>query len=178
MRAQTLNDAAPPAATTSRPAAAARDAIPDFLRMPAADPDAEKLDAETEAILAETGKFGEDPDAHVKPDPRRNLHVPVALLAAGLILTFIDLKVGGAFGAVVAALAAGVTLVISTVLFLAGGLLAARFGGVCLGELGPALLKLAAVGVFPVAVADLITKLLGGDMAVAILGNGVGVDTC
>ena len=152
--------------------------VPNFLRMSSADPEADKLDAETEAILAETGKFGEDPDAHVKPDPRRNLHVPIALLAAGLILTFIDLNVGGAFGAVVATLATGITLVISTVLFLAGGLLAARFGGVCLGELGPALLKLAAVGVFPAALADLVTKLLGGDMAVAIIGNGIGVVTC
>ena len=146
--------------------------------MPMADPNADKLDAETEAALAETGKFGEDPDAHKKPDPRRDLHVPVGLLAAGLVLTFIDLNFGGAFGAVVATMATGIKLVVSTALVLAGGLLAARFGGVYLGELGPALLKLAAVGVFPAALADLVTKLLGGDMAVAILGNAVGVVTC
>ena len=50
--------------------------------------------------------------------------------------------------------------------------------GITLGPLGPALLKLAGVSVFPAAVADLVTTMLGGDMAVACLGNGVGILTC
>jgi hypothetical protein len=164
----------PPTATPATDAAR----VPDFLRMPTPNPNEDQLDAETEAALAETGKYGEDADARAKPDPRRDLHVPVALLAAGLVLTFIDLNFGGALGAVVATLATGIKLVVSTILFLIGGLLAARFGGVYLGELGPAMLKLGAVGVFPAALADLVTKLLGGDMAVAMIGNGVGVVTC
>jgi hypothetical protein len=146
--------------------------------MPSADPASEQLDSETEAVLAETGKFGEDPQAHQKPDPRRDLHVPVALLAAGVVLTFIGLHSGGASGAVMAAVATIVALVISTVLYVGGGLLAAHFGGIYLGTLGPALLKFAAVSIFPASLADLITNLLGGDMAVACLGNGVGIVTC
>jgi hypothetical protein len=152
--------------------------IPAFLRMPGADPTADQLDAETEAELAATARYGEDPDARIRPDPPRDLYVPLALLAVGIILTFIGFNIGGAIGFVIAAFATVVKLIVSLVLFVIGALLAARFASVCLGELGPALLKLAAVSIFPAALADLVTELLGGDMAVAMIGNTVGIVTC
>jgi hypothetical protein len=169
----------PPAPTsTSSPTQIKADPFPSFLRVPNHDPADDQLDAETEAALAETGRYGEDPEAHRKPDPRRDLQVPVALLVAGAVMTFISINSGSGSGAIMAAVATIITLVISTILFLGGGLLAAHFGGIYLGTLGPALLKFAAVSIFPASLADLITSLLGGDMAVACIGNGVGIVTC
>ena len=180
---------APPPPPTSRVQAAPVGAssgdgspnIPAFLRMSEADPESEKLDADTEAELAATGKFGEDPDAHRKPNPTRDLHVPLGLLFAGVVLTFIQVYAGsggGALGSAIAAVATFVKLLVSSTIFLIGGLIAARMGGIVLGTLGPALLKIAAVSIFPAALADTITALLGGDIAVACLGGGVGIVAC
>jgi hypothetical protein len=153
--------------------------MPAFLRMPAADPTADRLDDQTEAELAATGKYGEDPEAQVKPDPARDLHVPLGLLLAGVVLTFISFNTGGgALGSAIAAIATIIKIGVSSVIFLIGTLIAARMAGINLGALGPAMLKLGGISVFPAALADLITTLLGGDMAVAMLGNGVGIVTC
>jgi hypothetical protein len=162
------------------PAAEAESAnVPAFLRMPAADPTVDQLDAQTEVELAATGQYGEDPSARFKPDPVRDLHAPMALLVAGIVVTFICFNTGGsAIGSVVAGIATMFKVGISAIIFLIGGLIAARMSGITLGPLGPALLKLAGVSVFPAAVADLVTTMLGGDMAVACLGNGVGILTC
>ena len=144
-----------------------------FLRAPSgfASPD-DVLPSEVEAELAATAKYGEED--FTRPDPRRDLHVPVALLAMGFLITVIDFGYGMRVhpGAAVAAgiLVAGVKLVFGMILMLGAALLAARFAGINFGPIGPALLKLAGLCLAPSALGDLTTQLLGGDMAVAQIG--------
>jgi hypothetical protein len=140
------------------------------------------LDAQTEAELAETGEYAE-PDPS-KPDPRRNYHVPLALLGAGIVLTFIDLSIGGggggggAGGVVLAAIGTIIKLVFWSVVYTAGALLAVWATKINLGPLWPGMLKLAAVSVGPSALGDLVTTALGGDMAVGVIGGTIGLVTC
>jgi len=143
--------------------------ITSFMRAPAAD---EALDPEIEAELAATGRYGEgDPTT---PDPKRDFQVPVALIVLGFLFTGADFAytMHAHPGVAMAAgmFAAGVKLVLGMVLMLAGALAAAKFGGINFGPLGPALLKLAGICLAPSAAGDLVTTLLGGDMAVAQLG--------
>ena len=145
--------------------------LPAFLRMPpapAAGHDA--LSADVEAELAAVGKYGEED--LTRPDPRRDLHVPVALLVIGFVITIIDFGYSMHPGVAVAAgvLITGIKLFFGMILMLGAALLAARFAGVNFGPIGPALLKLAGLCLAPSALGDLTTTLLGGDMAVAQIG--------
>lgn len=156
------------------PAADASDKVPSFLRMPAAPAGGDDaLPADVEAELAAVAKYGEeDPN---KPDPRRDKHVPLALIAIGFLITVADFAYamhshpGAALAAGV--LVTGFKLVFGMILMLGAALVAARFAGVNFGPLGPALLKLAGLCLAPSALGDLTTSLLGGDMAVAQIGR-------
>ena len=145
--------------------------IPAFLRMAHAGGD-DTLPPEVEAELAATGKYGEEDLTQL--DPRRDTHVPVALLVIGFALTLVDFRffMSAHPGAAVATaiLYVGFKLTVGMILMLGGALLAARFSGVNFGPLGPALLKLAGLCVGPSAVGDLVTSMLGGDGAVAQIG--------
>jgi hypothetical protein len=143
--------------------------VPAFLRMSLAGGD-DSLPADVEAELAATGKYGEED--LTKPDDRRDLHVPAALLVVGFILTLVDFAASkdGVFPVVAGVLFVSAKLLIGMILMLGGALLAARFSGVDFGPLGPALLKLAGLCLAPSAAGDLLTTLLGGDMAVAYIG--------
>ena len=162
--------AAPPAAA---PPGEPSSQVPGFLGTPG--PNAagdESLSPEIEAELAATAQYGEED--HNKPDPRRDRHVPVALLVVGFVLTVADAVFAAHTHAAAAVaggvLVAGAKLVIGTLLMLGGALAAARFAGINFGPAGPAILKLAALCLAPSALGDLTTTLLGGDMAVAQIG--------
>jgi hypothetical protein len=156
------------------PAGDAGAQVPAFLRMPggAPPPPSDALSPEVEAEMAALGAYGDkDP---FEPDPKRDTYVPIALLAVGFVLTVINFAwsmdahsgaavAGGVIGAVV-------KLVVGMVLMLVGALLAAKFAGIDFGPVGPAILKLAGLCLAPSAMGDLVTTLLGGDMAVAQVG--------
>jgi hypothetical protein len=55
-------------------------------------------------------------------------------------------------------------------MMLMAALVAAKFAGINFGPVGPAILKLAGLCLAPSALGDLVTTLLGGDMAVAVIG--------
>ena len=137
--------------------------------------DDDELPPEVEAELAATGRYGEED--LTQADPRRDLYVPVALLVAGFLLTIVDFAVASKTSAAVAAAAGvvvvGLKLVVGMVMTFAAALLAARFAGINFGPIGPALLKLAGLCLAPSALGDLVTTLLGGDMAVAQIGWAV-----
>src|SRR5688572_9999513 len=140
-----------------------------FLRMSSADA-GEELSPDVEAEMAALGRYAEDEPNTA--DPRRDLHVPVALLAIGFAIAVVDFGYTMRPGAAVAAavLVTGFKLLFGMVMMLAAALLAARFAGINFGPVGPALLKLAGLCLAPSALGDLVTSLLGGDMAVAQLG--------
>lgn len=167
---------APPQLSPAVPAVDASDGVPSFLRMPAAPAGGDDaLPADVEAELAAVAKYGEeDPN---KPDPRRDTHVPLALIAIGFLITVADFAYAmhAHPGAALAAgiLVTGFKLAFGMILMLGAALLAARFAGVNFGPLGPALLKLAGLCLAPSALGDLTTSLLGGDMAVAQIGRVV-----
>jgi hypothetical protein len=162
----------PGARSIPAPADDSASGVPAFLRAPAGFAADDALPPEVEAELAATAKYGEED--FTKPDPRRDLHVPVALLAIGFLITVIDFGYGMRMhpGAAVAAgiLVTGVKLLFGMILMLGAALAAARFAGINFGPIGPALLKLAGLCLAPSALGDLTTQLLGGDMAVAQLG--------
>jgi hypothetical protein len=165
--------AMPEALSSEPPLGHAPGEIPSFLRMPAAPAGGhDALSADIEAELAATAKYGEEDPT--QPDPKRDLHVPVALIVVGFLLTVADLAVALHVhpGLAVAAgvVGAGVKLVVGMVLMLGGALVAAKFAGINFGLLGPALLKLAGLCLAPSALGDLTTTLLGGDAAVAQIG--------
>jgi hypothetical protein len=151
--------------------------VPAFLRAPDAAPPApeEGLSPEVEAEMAALGAYGER-DA-LEPDPRRDVHVPVALLVIGFVLTVINLawSIDAGHGAAVAGgvIGAVVKLVVGLVLMLLGALAAAKFAGINFGPIGPAVLKLAGLCLAPSATGDLVTTMLGGDPAVAQIGWAV-----
>ena len=138
--------------------------------MPASEDAGEGLPADVEAEMAALGRYAED-DPN-KPDPRRDVHVPLALLAVGFAIALVHFGYTMQPGAAVAAavLVTGFKLLFGMVLMLGAALLAARFAGINFGPVGPALLKLAGLCLAPSAVGDLVTSLLGGDMAVAQIG--------
>jgi hypothetical protein len=150
--------------------------VPSFLRMPAAAPAGpEGLSPEVEAELAATGAYGEEDP--FKPDPKRDTYVPLALLAIGFVLTVLNFawSMDGHHGAAVAGGIVGaiVKLMLGLVLMLVGALLAAKFAGINFGAVGPAILKLAGLCLAPSALGELVTTLLGGDMAVSYIGWAV-----
>lgn len=149
--------------------------VPAFLRMSHGTGGDEPLSAEVEAELAAVAKYGEEDPT--KPDPRRDTHVPAALLAIGFVVTAVDFGLSweSHAGAAVAAgvLIAGLKLIVGMLFMFGGALAAARFGGINFGPIGPALLKLAGLCLAPSALGDLTTTLLGGDGAVAQIGWAV-----
>jgi hypothetical protein len=150
--------------------------VPSFLRMPVtAQPSPEGLSPEVEAELAAVAAYGEEDPC--KPDAKRDTYVPVALLAVGFVLTVLNFawSMDGHHGAAVAGGIVGTVfnLVVGLVLMLLGALLAAKFAGINFGSVGPAILKLAGLCLAPGALGDLVTTLLGGDMAVSYIGWAV-----
>ena len=154
------------------PSSESESQVPAFLRMQSAPAGSdEALPADVEAELAATGQYGEKDISG--PDPRRDVYVPVALLLVGVLLIVADFAYGSSHAG--AAVAVGmlwviVKLVIGMVMMLAGAMIAGKFAGIDYGPLGTALLKLAALCLAPSAVGDLVTTLLGGDMAVNEIG--------
>ena len=158
------------------PGAEAAAQVPSFLRMPTAPlPGPDGLSPDVEAELAATGAYGEDDP--FKPDPKRDTYVPLALLAIGFVLTVVNFawSMDGHQGVAVAGGVIGAVfkLVLGLVLMLVGALLAAKFAGINFGAVGPAILKLAGLCLAPSALGELVTTLLGGDMAVAYIGWAV-----
>jgi hypothetical protein len=130
-------------------------------KAPPLSPD-DELPPEIEAELAATAAFGEgDLNRH---SPARDLHVPVALLVIGFLLTIAEFAVGTTHPAAMAVGVAvfGVKLVVGLGLTFAAALLTAKFAGINFGPIWPALLKLAALSLGPSALGDLTTHALGG----------------
>ena len=141
------------------------------------DPGADKLDADIEAELAATGAYAEH-EGEAKPDPFRDLHLPLGLLGVGGLLVIAQVVLvatqsrAAAVGVIIGT---AVSLVINVALMLGGVLLAARFAGISFGEFKTALLKLCAIYVAPTFLGQLMTQALGGNAAVACIGWGVSV---
>ena len=148
--------------------------VPAFLRMPGTA----RIDDVPPEVAAEMAALGEFAEKNINEySPRRDKHLPLALLAVGFVLTAIDwgFSMQSHAGAAVAGgvLLASAKLVVWMLMTLGGALLAARFAGINFGPIGPALLKLAALSLAPAALGDLATTLLGGDGAVDRIGLAV-----
>jgi hypothetical protein len=130
----------------------------------------DELPSEIEAELAATAAFGEgDVTRH---NPARDVHVPVALLVIGFLLTVADFALGNHHPAAMAVgvVAFAVKLVVGLGLTFAAALVTAKVSGINFGPIWPAMLKLAALSLGPSALGDLATQVLGGDAAVAQVG--------
>jgi hypothetical protein len=140
---------------------------------PPLSPD-DELPPEIEAELAAAAGYGEgDLNRH---NPARDVHVPVALLIIGFLLTVAEFAVGKHHPAAMAVGAAvfGVKLVVGLGLTFAAALLTAKFAGINFGPFRTALLKLAALSLGPSALGDLTTHVLG-DAGFAQVGWAVRV---
>ena len=106
-------------------------------------------------------------------DPK-DFQIPIVLIIVGfLIWAFVGYRMMGTAGPAIALAVIGVGAVIGTALMIAAAFLTAKLLGMSFGELGPAVLKLAAIYLFPAAVGlliglALVTQCLFGD---AVLPN-------
>ena len=88
-------------------------------------------------------------------DPK-DFQIPIALIIVGfLIWAFVGYRMMGTAGPAIALAVVGVGAVIGTALMIAAAFLTAKLLGMSFGELGPAVLKLAAIYLFPAAVGSL-----------------------
>jgi len=127
---------------------------------PPLSPD-DELPPEIEAELAAAAGYGEgDLNRH---SPARDVHVPVALLVIGFLLTVAEFAIGTGHPAAMAAgvVVFGVKLVVGLGLTFAAALVTAKFAGINFGPFWTALLKLAALSLGPSALGDLTTHVLG-----------------
>jgi len=103
----------------------------------------------------------DEPDAYF-PDKTIDFHLPLALLAAGVIIevaaALLSARSRLGLGATLQPL--GMHLILGTATMLIGVLIAARFRGIDLGKLPVALLKLAAICVAPGAAVTLLGPAL------------------
>jgi hypothetical protein len=104
-----------------------------------------------------------------EPETIKNLYMPLWLLGGGIVI-----EVVAAFIRTrdprLALTYVGVNVVVSTVIMLAGMLLAARFRGIDLGRFWIAAFKLAAISIAPGAVVTLFTPLLNAIPFGGLLG--------
>jgi hypothetical protein len=144
-------------------------------------PDADELPDEVEAELAGLEQFAEKETTVAVYNDFRDRKFPVALLAIGGVLMLAQILiqvirydeplVGSIIGNIL-------SVVINVVLMLAGVVLASKFGGINFGELKPALMKLTGIFIGPIVLGELVTQALGGDMAVALIGNACAIVAC
>ena len=144
-------------------------------------PDADALPEDVEAELAGLEKFAEKQSSVAVYDDVRDRKVPVGLLAVGglLMLAQILVQVIRYDASLVGSIIGNVlSVAINVVLMLVGVVLASKLGGINFGELKPALLKLTGIFIGPIVLGELVTQALGGDMAVAVLGNACAILAC
>jgi hypothetical protein len=88
-------------------------------------------------------------------DPR-DFQIPIVLILVGfLIWAFVGYRMMGTAGPAIVLAVIGVGAVIGTAIMIAAAFLTAKLLGMSFGELGPAILKLAAIYLFPAAVGSL-----------------------
>lgn len=143
--------------------------------------DADALPEDVEAELAGLAKFADKETTVAVYDDTRDRKFPIALLAIGGLLMLAQVlvqvirydqpPVGSIIGN-------ALSVVINVVLMLVGVVLASKFGGINFGELNTALLKLTGIFIGPIVLGELVTQLLGGDAAVAIIGNACAILAC
>jgi hypothetical protein len=146
-----------------------------------ARPDADALPEDVEAELAGLEKFADKETTVAVYDDTRDRKFPIALLVVGglLMLAQILVQVIRYDAPLVGSIIGNVlSVVINVVLMLVGVVLASKFGGINFGELNTALLKLTGIFIGPIVLGELITQLLGGDPAVAIIGNACAILAC
>ena len=91
----------------------------------------------------------------------KNLHAPIALAAAGLVVLCIStLLQAGTTGLIPALTAMGIKLIISTTLMLIAVFIVARQRGFQVGPLGTAILKLLAISLAPAAAMSILSLAL------------------
>ena len=96
------------------------------------------------------------------PTPAKEYLIPAALIAAGICISAVyGLAVGGASGFLSVLIYTAVTAVFQVALGIVACLITARAMGVAFGYAGSAILKLAAIFIFPSAVAILIPSIIG-----------------
>ncbi|HEV8379751.1 MAG TPA: hypothetical protein VGP99_12935 [Tepidisphaeraceae bacterium] len=126
-------------------------------------------------ILAERRALGEYfEDAPVPVDQVRDVHVPFALLAIGLLLVswqVADLAEGNGFGTFVV-LAFIIGSVVELGMSLLGVMLAGKLMGVYFGKAKTAFYKLTALYVAPGAIGMMLTNSMGDDAVGKVVGTG------
>ena len=152
--------------------------IPRPMRSPCEPPpvegDPSDIDPALEADLDPHSEFCEKKIAATNRFKDRDL--PLWLLAGGLLLIMVQVAhLSNMNGAAMAGamMFVSVKTIINVALMLIGVLVAARVAHIDFGMLGPAILKLCALYVGPATLGAIISEMLGGDMAVAMLGGGV-----
>lgn len=146
-----------------------------------ARPDADELPDEVEEELAGLEKFAEKETTVAVYNDLRDRKFPVALLAIGglLMLAQVLVQVIRYDAPLVGSIVGNIlSVVINVVLMLVGVVLASKFGGINFGELKPALMKLTGIFIGPIVLGELVTQALGGDMAVAVIGNACAIVAC
>jgi hypothetical protein len=143
--------------------------------------DADELSEEVEAELAGLAQYGERETTIAVYDDARDRKVPVALLAVGGLLMLAQVIVqtvryqAPVVGSIIGNL---LSVAINVVLMLVGVVIASKFGGINFGPVKPALLKLTGIFIGPIVLGELVTQALGGDPAVAVLGNACAIVAC
>jgi len=103
---------------------------------------------------------------------RKEMILPAILIAVGLLATFVEARVTiGEFNIIAMAVFVAVSTVVNLVLIFAALLIASKLLDLGLGEVGPALLKVAAVAILPSAIGGVIlasTGFFGGMLAWAV----------
>ena len=146
-----------------------------------AKPDVDELPDEVEAELAGLDQFAERETTVAVYNDFRDRKFPVALLAIGglLMLAQILVQVIRYQEPLLESIIGNIlSVVINVVLMLAGVVLASKFGGINFGELKAALMKLTGIFIGPIVLGELVTQALGGDMAVAVIGNACAIVAC
>ncbi len=162
--ASILNMHAPVAASASSPRFRAPMEVPD-----------EDLHPDVEKELNELAEYGEQEGA--QPNPYLDFTLPMILLGIGLVLAIGDafVQTRGGLSFIAAIIGVIIATVINVILIVIGLLVAAKIAGINFGPVGTAILKMAAIYLAPTTLGNLVTQVLGGDMAVTILGNAVSI---
>jgi hypothetical protein len=132
-----------------------------------------ELDADVEHELEDLAQYGEID--RTKPDPKRDVYAPTILLTIGALLVLLQIAYAAAHGHSVGSAVgeAILDIIVGVALMLVGVLFAAKVTGVSFGDARLAMVKLVALYIGPTSLGVLVTALLGGDIAVAMIGWGV-----
>jgi hypothetical protein len=126
------------------------------------------------AVLPYRGMVRRRPEetAELAKHQVREFILPSGLIAVGLLLTFVEARLFlGNWNPIALVAYVGITTVINLAMIFAALLLTARLLDLGLGEIGPALLKIAAVAILPSAVGGIIREGLspfGGYLAFGV----------